>query len=228
MTIRFGLLTSAGLVLLASAAAAENAAPNSGSGNDLSAQVTIPYQEFKRLLDAASVAAKAEDSPDIAGAVARAQIKLSLDPQHPSGEAEFVINTFGHRWVFVPFVGLDLPITNVSCEDGTIVPREGLLCLLTNRSGQSKVVLDFDIPASLVAGGGDTISLRLAPTAAGQIEFGNVPPGKRIMVGGKAVNPNRPLPLLVAGGEIKITCVRRGSVKPGSSTGTPGVSLKFY
>ena len=35
---------------------AENEAPRSSSGNDLSAQVTIPYQEFKRLLDAASVA----------------------------------------------------------------------------------------------------------------------------------------------------------------------------
>jgi hypothetical protein len=207
MTIRFGLLTCAGLGLLASAALAENEGPRSSSANELSAQVTIPYQEFKRLLDAASVAAKPEDSPDITGAVTRAQIKLSLDPQHPSGEAEFNINTFGHKWVFVPFVGLDLPITNVACENGAIVPRDGILCLLTNQPGQSKVVLDFDIPTSLVAGGGDTISLRLPPTAAGQMEFGNVPAGKRILVGGKAVDTNRPLPLLVAGGEIKITCV---------------------
>ena len=138
MTIRFGLLTCAGLGLLASAALAENEGPRSRSANELSAQVTIPYQEFKRLLDAASVAAHPEDSPDIAGAVPRAQIKLSLDPQHPSGEAEFDINTFSHKWVFVPFVGLDLPITNVACENGTIVPRDGLLCLLTNRSGQPK------------------------------------------------------------------------------------------
>jgi hypothetical protein len=207
MSIRFGLLTGAGLGLLASAALAENEGPRSSSGNDLSAQVTIPYQEFKRLLDAANVAAKPEDTPDIAGAVTRAQIKLSLDAQHPSGEAEFDINTYGHKWVFVPFAGLDLPITNVACENGTIVPRDGLLCLLTNRSGQSKVVLDFDIPTSLIAGGGDTISLWLAPTAAGQMEFSNVPAGKRILVGGKAVDTNRPLPLLVAGGEIKITCV---------------------
>ena len=34
-----------------------------------------------------------------------------------------------------------------------------------------------------------------------------MPAGKRILVGGKAVDTNRPLPLLVAGGEIKITCV---------------------
>ncbi|MBV9876057.1 MAG: hypothetical protein JO025_15115 [Verrucomicrobia bacterium] len=207
MTIRFGLLICSGLSLLASAALAENEGPRCSSGNELSAQVTIPYQEFKRLLDAASVAAKPEDSPDIAGAITRAQIKLSLDPQRPSGEAEFDINTFGHKWVLVPFVGLDLPITNVACESGTIIPRDGLLCLLTNQSGQSKVVVDFDLPTTFVAGGGDTISLRLAPAAAGQIEFGNVPPGKRILVGGKAVEINRPFPLLVAGGEIKITCV---------------------
>jgi hypothetical protein len=214
MTIRFGLLTCAGLGLLASAALAENEGPRSSSASELSAQVTIPYQEFKRLLDAASVAAKSEDSPDIAGAITRAQIKLSLDPQHPSGKAEFDINTFGHKWVFVPFLSLDFPVANVACENGTIVPRNGVLCLLTNRSGQSKVVLDFDIPTSLVAGGGDTVSLRLPPTAAGQIEFGNVPAGKRILVGGKAVDTNRPLPLLVAGGEIKITCVEDNPKTP--------------
>jgi hypothetical protein len=206
MTIRFGLLACAGLSLLASAALGEEEAPRSNSVNNLSAQVTIPYQEFKRLLDAASVAAKLEDSPDIAGVITRAQIKLSLDPAHPSGEAEFDISTFGYKWVFVPFVGLDLPITNVVCENATIVPRDGLLCLLTNRSGLFKVVLDFDIPTSLVAREGDTISLRLVPTAAGQLEFGNVPAGKRILVCGKAVDTNRPLPLLVTGGEIKIAC----------------------
>lgn len=207
MTIRFGLLACAGLSLLASAALGENEAPRSNSGDDLSAQVTIPYQEFKRLLDAASLAANPEDSPDIAGAVTRAQIKLSLDPVHATGEAEFDISTFGHKWVFVPFVGLDLPITNVACENATIVPRDGLLCLLTNRPGLSKVVLDFDIPTSLVAARGDTISLRLAPTAAGQLEFANVPAGKRILVGGKVVDTDRPLPLLVTGGEIKIACI---------------------
>lgn len=178
MITRIGLFISAPALLLALAASASgDEAPGSDSVKNLSAQVTIPYQEFKRLLDAANVAAKAEDSPDIAGAVTRAQIKLSLSPQHPSGEAEFDINTFGHRWVFVAFFGLDLPITKVACENGTIVPRDGLLCLLTNRPGQSKVVLDFDIPTSLVAGAGDTISLRLPPTAAGQMEFGNVLPG---------------------------------------------------
>jgi hypothetical protein len=207
MTKRLGLLTCAWLGLLATAAPAQNEGLQSDSGTDLSAQVTIPYQEFKRLLDAAEIAAKAEDSPDIAGAVTRAQIKLSLDLQHPSGEAEFDINTFGHRWVFIPFAGLDLPITNVACENGTIVPRNGLLCLVTNRSGQSKVVLDFDIPFSLVTGAGDSISLRLVPTAAVQLEFGNVPAGKRIMVNGRVADTNRPLPVSVAGGEIKITCV---------------------
>jgi hypothetical protein len=207
MTIRSGMLACAGLSWLASMALGEDEAPRSNSSNNLSAQVTIPYQEFKRLLDAASVAAKPEDSPDIAGAVTRAQIKLSLDPGHPLGEAEFDISTFGHKWVFVPFVGLDLPITNVACENATIVARDGLLCLLTNRSGLFKVVLDFDIPASLGAGRGDIISLQLAPTVAGQLEFGNVPAGKRILVGGKVVDTNRPLPLPVTGGEIKITCV---------------------
>jgi hypothetical protein len=208
MITRIGLLISAPAILLVLAASASgDESPHVDSANNLAAQVTIPYQEFKRLLDAASLAAKPDDSPDIAGAVTRAQIKLSLDPAHPSGEAEFDINTFGHKWVFVPFAGLDLRVTNVACENATIVPRDGLLCLLTNRSGQFKVVLDFDISTSLVAGGADSLSLQLAPAASGQLKFSNVPVGKRILVGGKAVDPNRPLPLLMTGGEIKIACV---------------------
>jgi hypothetical protein len=63
MTIRFGLLTCAGLGLLASAALAENERHRSSSANELSAQVTIPYQEFKRLLDAASVTKETQTEP---------------------------------------------------------------------------------------------------------------------------------------------------------------------
>ena len=114
MITRFGLLLFALVSLLAPTALAENESPRSSSANDLAAQVTIPYQEFKRLLDAATVAGKPEDSPDLPGAVTRAVVKLSLDPNHPTGRAEFEINTFGHKWVFVPFFGLALPITNAA------------------------------------------------------------------------------------------------------------------
>ena len=207
MTIRFGLLTWVGLILLASEALGENEAPRSNSGNDLAAQVTIPYQEFKRLLDATTAAGKLEDSPDLPGAVTRAVIKLSFDPTHPAGEAEFDINTFGHRWVFVPFFGLSLPITNVVCENAAIVPRDGVLCLLTNRPGSTKVTLDFDIPSSLQNGRGDVFSMQLAPVTSGQLEFTNVPSGERILVAGNTIDTNKPFPLLPQGGELKIKYV---------------------
>ena len=135
MITRFGLLLFALVSLLAPTALAENESPRSSSANDHAAQVTIPYQEFKRLLDAATVAGKPEDSPDLPGAESRAVVKLSLDPNHPSGRAEFEINTFGHKWVFVPFFGLDLSITNVASEGAIVVPRDGALCLLINHPG---------------------------------------------------------------------------------------------
>lgn len=208
MIKRFGLLvsTAASLLVLSPPGFADEA-PAGDPGKNFAAQVTIPYQEFKWLLDPATVANKPEDTPDLPGAVTRALIKLSLDPAHPSGQAEFDINTFGRKWVFVPFAGLDLPITNVACETAAIVPRDGLLCLLTNRAGLSKVILDFDIPAALLAGGGETVSLRLAAAASGQLQFSNVPASKRILLGGKVVDTSRPLPLLLKGGEIKVACV---------------------
>jgi hypothetical protein len=207
MITRFGLLLFALVSLLAPAALGENEPPRSNSANDLAAQVTIPYQEFRRLLDAATAAGKPEDAPDLPGAVTRAVIKLSFDPTHPSGEAEFDINSFGHKWAFIPFFGLDFPITNVGSESAVVIPRDGVLCLLTNRPGSTKVTLAFDLPSALVTGRGESVSLRMAPATSGQLEFGNLPAGKRILVGGTYVDITKPLPIPAQGGEIRVKCV---------------------
>jgi hypothetical protein len=116
------------------------------------------------------------------GAVSRAVVKLSLDPNHPAGRAEFEINTFGHKWVFVPFFGLDLPVTNVASEGAVIVPRDGVLCLLINHPGVTKVTLDFDLPGYFLTGTGGPISIQLTPVTSGQLEFSNLPAGKRILI----------------------------------------------
>jgi hypothetical protein len=215
MITRFGLLVYAGASLFISAAPAQNAAPRSDSGDSLAAQVTIPYQEFKRLLDAATAAGKPEDSPDLPGAVSRAVVKLSLDPNHPAGQAEFEINTFGHKWVFIPFFGLDLPVTNVASEGAVIVPRDGVLCLLINHPGVTKVTLDFDLPGYFLTETGRPISIQLTPVTSGQLEFSNLPAGKRILINGKPAETNKPLPLLAAGAELKVSCV---ADKPESPT----------
>jgi len=216
MIKRFGLLvsTAASLLVLSPPAFADEA-PAPDPGKNLAAQVTIPYQEFRRLLDAATVSTKPEDNPDLPGVVTRALIKLSLDPAHPSGQAEFEINTFGHKWVFVPFFGLNLPLTNVACESAVVLPRDGVLCLLTNRPGVNKVTLDFDLPGSFVTGAGEPISIELAAVTSGQLEFSNLPVGKRVLVGGKPADVNQPLPLSSQGEEIKVSCV---ADKPESPT----------
>ena len=207
MITRFGLLVYAGVGWLVSAALGENEAPRSNSANDLAAQVTIPYQEFKRLLDSATAAGKPEDSPDLPGAVTRAVIKMSFDPVSPSGEAEFDITSFGHKWVFIPFVGLDFPIANVVGEDAVVVPHNGMLCLLTNRPGPTKVTIAFDLPNTLLTERGESVSLRMAPVTSGQLEFGNLPTGKRILVSGTTIDTTKPLPIPTQGGEIKIKCI---------------------
>jgi len=104
MIIRLGLICASAIFLAGAVPAPGEETPRSDSGNGPPAQVTVPYQEFKRLLDA-SANAKPEDSPDIPGTVTRAEIKLSFDPMHPSGEAEFNMTPLGingfsfHFWV---------------------------------------------------------------------------------------------------------------------------------
>ncbi|MFZ0502994.1 MAG: hypothetical protein WAM44_04735, partial [Chthoniobacterales bacterium] len=213
MITRLGLLLFVSAIWLTPVASASgDEAPRSDSSTILTGQVTIPYQEFKRLLQAATPATKQEDTPNVTGAVTRAQIKLSFDAAHPSGEAVFDINTFGPKWVFVPIIGLDLPITNVACENGVVLPRDGQLCLLTNRSGLTKVTIQFDIQSALCEG--EPISLRLLPVTSGQLEFTNVPPGKRILVDGKPVDTSRFLPLSSNGSELKIVCVTENPESP--------------
>jgi hypothetical protein len=207
MITRFGLLVYVWVGLLISAAPAEDETPRSNSANDLAAQVTIPYQEFRRLLDAATTAGKPEDTPDLPGAVTRAVIKLSFDLAHPSGEAEFDIDSFGHKWGFIPFFGLDFPITNVGSESAVVIPHDGVLCLLTNRPGSTKVTLAFDLPSALVTGRAESVSLRMAPVTSGQLEFGNLPAGKRILVDGTNVDVTKPLAISAQGGEIRVKCV---------------------
>jgi hypothetical protein len=184
MILRFSLLIYLSAILLAPGASASgDETPRSDSSTGLTGQVTIPYQDFKRLLQAATPATQ-EHNPEVAGAITRAQITLSFDPAHPSGEAEFDINTFGPKWVFVPFFGLGLPIINVACENAIVLPHDGQLCLFTDRSGLTKVTIEFDIQSAFAASGIEPISLCLLPATAGQLEFTDVPPGKRILVGG--------------------------------------------
>src|SRR5258708_31730062 len=137
---------------------------------DFSAQATIPYQDFKSFLNAATTASKPEDTPDLPGAVTRAVIKLSFDPAHPSGEAEFDINSFGHKWVFIPFFGLDFPITNVGSESAVVIPHDGALCLLTNRPRSTKVTLAFSLPNAHVTGREESGSLPIAPLTSRQFK----------------------------------------------------------
>src|SRR5258708_39663781 len=106
MITRFGLLVYVWVGLLISAAPAENETPRSNSANDLAAQVTIPYQEVRRLLDAATTAGKPEETPHLPGAAMRATMKLSFDPTHPSGAPEVDINSFGRTWVLIPCFGI--------------------------------------------------------------------------------------------------------------------------
>jgi hypothetical protein len=109
--------------------------------------------------------------------------------------------------VFVPFFGLDLPVTNVASEGAVIVPRDGVLCLLTNHPGVTKATLDFDLPGYFLRGTGGPISIQLAPVTSGQLEFSNLPAGKRILIKGKPADINKPLPLSAAGAELKVSCV---------------------
>ncbi len=69
----------------------------------------------------------------------------------------------------------------LGCESAVVIPHDGVLCLLTNRPGSTKVTLDFDLPSSLVTGTGEPISIQLAAITSGQLEFSNLPAGKRIL-----------------------------------------------
>jgi hypothetical protein len=198
------LLSVAALLLWANThAGAETISPDPST--DLQGQVTLSYQDLRRLMDSASDKSRADDSPDLSGSVTDALIRISLDPAQPGGTADFTINTFSHRWVSIPFLGIDLPITGVTPQDAIIVPGEGALCLRTNRPGLTKLTVHFDVPKSFLANAGEQISIRTGPVAYGRLEFNNVPSGKRLLVNGKPMDSEAPVPLPLGGAQTLIS-----------------------
>ena len=207
------LLSIAALSLWANArAGAETISPDQST--NLQGQVTLSYQDLRRLMDSASDKSRADDSPDLSGSVTDAVIRISLDPAQPAGTADFTINTFSHRWVSIPFLGLDLPITDVTSQDAIIVPSEGALCLRTNRPGLTKLTVHFEVPKSFLANPGESVSIRTAPVAYGRLEFRNIPLGQRLLVNGKPVDPATPVTLPVGGAETLISWVANEPESP--------------
>jgi hypothetical protein len=106
--------------------------------------VTVPLKEIRQLLEVAAGAGRPE-APPVPAALTKALTKLSLDPVHPTGSAEFDVNLLAVGWQLIPLLGTAFTLTDVSPADAVILAKDGMLCLLSDRPGPARVTVTFDV-----------------------------------------------------------------------------------
>lgn len=148
---------------LAAGAAADEPAPlptlDRGS-------VTLPWGEFKRLLDAAPRAEPARPpGPPVEHVLDSVALELALAPGRLTGTVEVRGQHLAGGWAEVPLLTTATALTAVKVEpEGRILPRDGWYRLLTPAAGPFACTLGLVAAPQDEPGGGSAV-LELAPSA---------------------------------------------------------------
>ncbi len=140
------------------------------------AEVTLPFAEVRQLLAAATQPA---DPPPIPSAVTAVVVRVNFHGGVAAGTAECDVAVFAAGWQMIPLLGMPLALDSVEPADATVLVRNGMLCLLTDQPGRTRVKLTF-------AAGSDRLTLQIPPVAVGRLEVAGVPDGMRVAVSGAA------------------------------------------
>lgn len=138
------------------------------------AEVTLPFAEIRKLLDAAS-SAPTDEQPPIPAAVTKASLELSLGGETPTATAQFEVEVLAQGWQVVPLIGALFRLAEVSSDQATIVQKDGILCLVTNKPGRTTATLNFEVPPQLLGLG--RLPLRFAPATAADLVIQSLPEG---------------------------------------------------
>jgi hypothetical protein len=164
------------------------------------AEVRIPYQELRRLIDSAE-SAKAPESPG--PALLSARFVLLIEDGKPVVDATFRATSFDNKHAFVPLVSGALALDRQDPADTRILARDGWLSLAIDKAGTVEQRLRLLPPPD---DSGFIISLPPCPSA--MLETAGLTEGRayRITIGGReeTLTTGKSLPLRHDGGGIHI------------------------
>lgn len=162
--MRRALLLALLLALLAGFAhAADDPIGKNGS-------VTVPWPEFKALLDKLQAQPTPDDpAPPVPYALGRGELRGTLTDGYFELTARYGLAVLAKGWVLCPLVGTNAPLADVQLDGkpAAVTDHEGRVALLVKGPATHALTLRFRVPASLRPGPG-SLSLQL-PAAAGQV-----------------------------------------------------------
>ncbi len=165
--------------------------PLLSSGDELppipGAQVTIPYQELKNLLDASRQGALPQPDPEppLDADLAIARYLLDFSGPLPRLQAEFDVRTFTDGWHAVPLFGGDsrLEKSEVTAGDASVIWQDQSYSLLAKGAGDFSVRVSLTLP-DIVAWKKNGFRLSPSPASVGEIRVSGLPENQTIRIKG--------------------------------------------
>lgn len=152
------------------------------------AEVTIPYQELRALLDAAEQGTKPnpEPKPPVAASLDAARFRLDFSTAEPTLTADFEVTTFTDEWHAVPLFGGDARLEKAATTDGisSVIRQDRTYVLLAKGAGRFAAKVSLALPASVDWEEEDGLILLPAPASAGELRIAGSPVGRTLRVDG--------------------------------------------
>jgi hypothetical protein len=164
------------------------------------AEVRIPYQELRRLIESAESATTNEPP---APALLSAKVVIALEDGKPVIDATFRATSFDRKLAFVPLVSGALALGGQDPADTRILARDGWLSLAMDGAGTVEQRLRL-LPSRDNAG----FSISLPPCPSAMVETAGLTDGRAFQITGggqeEILTAGQGLPIRHEGGEIHI------------------------
>jgi hypothetical protein len=152
------------------------------------ARVTLPYAEFRSLLDTAQTSPPRQ--PPVPFVVLSSRFVLTPADSVLQGSVVFDVESFGDSPQLVPLLGDAVTIRKITPETATVVRKDGFYQLLLAAPGRQAVTLELGWPGQR-EDGATSYQCAVAPAVVAELELGSLPDGTDVSLPGAVREGNR-------------------------------------
>lgn len=184
------------------------------------AAVTLPYQEFRSLLEAGKVTPSKE--LPIPFAILSTRFRLDPGAGSLSGSATFDVRSFRDGGQLIPLISDSVLVSQTEPADSAIVIKDGYYNLLVEGQKRQSVTLRIEWPGKR---DGETTLFEcgVQPAATSMMEIVQVPQGMTIGVAGAVQEEKSGIWHLGSAGKLELRIARKSLEKPGTVVAMPAV-----
>ncbi len=152
------------------------------AGEMPAAQVTLPYSEFRTLIDCLKKPdVPKPPEPVVPFAVLSSRFVLVPEALSMRGTVAFDVESFSEQAQLVPLVGDAVTIRKISPEGAAVIRRAGFYNLLMTGANRQAVTLEIDWPGREEEGE-IAYHCPLVPAVISEVEIGKLPDGFQVVV----------------------------------------------